>query len=148
MTKTVGLWIDLQKAVIVSATERSVEVESRHSDIDNCRWQLDVWEVPAAIRLRMSNDHMERFYKDVSDRVLDARFILIFGPGEAKREIIRRIGSDNFTGAIVGVESAGSMTDFQIVMKCQNQFQFFPALDTDLALSDRTTTNGSLVMKA
>jgi len=120
--KTVGLWIDLQKAVIVSATEQVVDIEFVSSHIDSRRWQLDVWELPAAIRERMSDDHLGRFYKNVSGCVLDARSIIIFGPGEAKSELRRRLATDNYTGKIVGFESAGRMTDSQIVNKVQCQF--------------------------
>lgn len=120
--KTVGLWIDLQKAVIVSATEQVVDIEFVNSYIDSRRWQLDVWELPPAIRQRMSDDQLARFYKNVSGCVLDARSILIFGPGEAKSELRKRLDTDNYSGTIVGFESAGRMTESQIVNKVQCQF--------------------------
>lgn len=128
MIKTVGLWIDLQKAVIVSATEQVVDIEFVNSYIDSRRWQLDVWELPPAIRQRMSDDQLARFYKNVSGCVLDARSILIFGPGEAKSELRRRLGTDNYSGTIVGFESAGSMTNSQIVSKVKQQFEALHAL--------------------
>lgn len=120
--KTVGLWIDLQKAVIVSATDQIVGIEFINSHIDSRRWQLDVWELPAAIRQRMSDDQLGRFYKNVSGCVFDARSILIFGPGEAKGELRRRLGIDNYAGTIVGFESAGRMTETQIVTKVKSRF--------------------------
>ncbi|MBK8303087.1 MAG: hypothetical protein WBC19_07845 [Pyrinomonadaceae bacterium] len=122
MMKTVGLWIDLQKAVIVSATEQVVGIEFVNSYIDNRRWQLDVWELPAAIKQRMSDDQLGRFYANVSGFVLNARSVLIFGPGEAKSELRRRLGIDNYTGTIVGCETAGRMTESQIVSKVQHRF--------------------------
>ena len=126
--KTVGLWIDLQKAVIVSATGQGAVIEFVHSDIDSRRWQLDVWKLPCDIRQRMSNDQLERFYKNVSGRVLDARSLFILGPGEAKGELRRRLGTDNFTGKIVGFESAGSMTEIQIVDRVHERFEELRAL--------------------
>ena len=123
MMKTVGLWIDLQKAVIVSATEQVVGIEFINSHIDSCRWQLDVWKLPAAIRQRMSDDQLGRFYKNVSGCVLDARSILILGPGEAKSELRMQLGTDNYSGTIVGFESAGSMTNSQIVNKVQRDLR-------------------------
>ena len=123
MMKTVGLWIDLQKAVIVSATEQVVGIEFINSHIDSCRWQLDVWKLPAAIRQRMSDDQLGRFYKNVSGCVLDARSILILGPGEPKSELRMQLGTDNYSGTIVGFESAGSMTNSQIVNKVQRDLR-------------------------
>ena len=121
--KTVGLWIDLQKAVIVSTTEQVFDIEFVNSNIDSRRWQLDVWELPPAIRQRMSDDQLGRFYKNVSGCVLDARSIFIFGPGEAKSELRMQLGADNYGGTIVGFESAGSMTNSQIVNKVQSRFE-------------------------
>ncbi|MEQ1922923.1 MAG: hypothetical protein ABL952_10495 [Pyrinomonadaceae bacterium] len=140
--KTVGLWIDLQKAVIVSATEQVVDVEFVNSYIDSRRWQLDVWELPAAIRQRMSEEQLGRFYEKVSECVIGSRSILIFGPGEAKCELRRRLGTDCYTGTIIGFESAGKMTNAQIVNKVQRRFVSHHAL-----VSLRSATQSSLALK-
>ena len=124
--KTVGLWIDVEKALIVSATERAIDIERVNSHIDSCRWQMDVWDLPAAIRKRLSDDQLGRSYETVSGHVLDARSILIFGPGDAKSELRRRLGTDDFTGTIVGFESADRMSESQIFTKVKNAQQRNP----------------------
>jgi len=118
--KTVGLWIDVEKALIVSATERGINIDLVNSDIDSCRWQMDVWELPAAIRKRLSDEQLGLFYETVSTRILDARSIQIFGPGDAKSELRRRLSTDDFAGTIIGFESAKRMSESQIFTKVRN----------------------------
>lgn len=120
--KTVGLWIDLQKAIIVSDTERGVDIAFVNSDIDHRQWQYDVWELSAELRQRMSNDQMGRFYGSISGSILDSRSIFIFGPGEAKRELTKQLQSDFYGGTILDVESAGLMTNSQIVERVRTRF--------------------------
>lgn len=120
--RNVGLWIDLQKAVIVSDTARGVDIEFVNSDIGNRRWQYDVWELPERVRQRLSIDQFARFYKSVSGSILDARSIHIFGPCNAKSELEKRLLIDKFTGPI-SVESAGRMTESQIVNAVSVRFK-------------------------
>ncbi|MDI1242757.1 MAG: hypothetical protein PSX80_12645 [bacterium] len=121
--KNVGLWIDVQKAIIVSATEQVFDIDFVNSDIDSCRWQMDVWELPTAIRKRLSDDQLGFFYETVSGRVLDARSILIFGPGDAKSHLRRRLSTDHFAGTIIGFESSETISESQIFTRVKTSFK-------------------------
>jgi hypothetical protein len=52
----------------------------------------------------------------------DAESILIFGPGEAKGELKKRIESKGLPGRIVGFETVDEMTDPQIAAKVRKHF--------------------------
>ena len=52
----------------------------------------------------------------------DAEAILLFGPGEAKGELKKRIERDKLGGRIVGVETVDKMTDRQIAAKVRQHF--------------------------
>jgi len=119
--KNVGLWIDLQKAVVVSDTGRSFDIEFVTSDIGNYWWQYEVWSLPDLVRQRMSSDQFGRFYGRVSRFILDARSIHILGPCEAKTELAKRLQFDAFIGPI-SVESAGAMTNSEIVDRVLTRF--------------------------
>ena len=54
--------------------------------------------------------------------IRDAESILLFGPGEAKGELKKRLEKDNLGERIVGVETADKMTDQQIAAKVKNHF--------------------------
>lgn len=120
--RNVGLWIDLQKAVIVSDTGRGVDIDFINSDIDQRQWQYDVWAIPGPIRQRLSLDQFGRFYTSVSGSVLDARSIHILGPCDAKSELEKRLLIDKYTGPI-SIESAGRMTESQIANALRIRFK-------------------------
>ena len=54
--------------------------------------------------------------------IRDAESILIFGPGEAKGELKKRLERGKLSGRIVGVETIDEMTDHQIAMKVRQYF--------------------------
>jgi hypothetical protein len=47
----------------------------------------------------------------------DAESILIFGPGEEKGELQKRLASKGLSGRIVGIETVDKMTDRQIAAR-------------------------------
>jgi len=53
----------------------------------------------------------------------DAESILIFGPGEAKGELRKRLEKDNLGGRIVAIETVDKMTDRQIAAKVRQYFR-------------------------
>ncbi|MGZ3495417.1 MAG: hypothetical protein ACXWM6_13620, partial [Thermodesulfobacteriota bacterium] len=53
----------------------------------------------------------------------DAESILIFGPGEAKGELKKRLVRNKLGGRIVGIETIDRMTDRQIAAKVRRYFQ-------------------------
>jgi hypothetical protein len=52
----------------------------------------------------------------------DAESILIFGPGEAKGELRKRLERNNLGGRIVAIETVDKMTDRQIAAKVRQHF--------------------------
>jgi len=54
--------------------------------------------------------------------IRDAEAILIFGPGEAKGELKRRLDKNRLGGRIAGVETVDKMTDRQIAAKARQHF--------------------------
>ena len=54
--------------------------------------------------------------------IRDADSIWIFGPGEAKVELEKRLKQEDLGGRIVGVETVDKMTDHQIAAKVRDHF--------------------------
>jgi hypothetical protein len=122
-----GLWIDHKKAVIVTVTDKGEEVKEITSHVEK---QLGRFEgersttpypaqlVPAAdSQQRDFTRHLDRYYDEVISQLRDAELILIFGPGEAKGELAKRIGGSGLSSRIACVETADKMTDRQIAAK-------------------------------
>jgi hypothetical protein len=59
----------------------------------------------------------------VISHIRDADSILIFGPGEAKGELKKRLESKGLGGRIVAVETTDKMTERQIAAKVRAYFQ-------------------------
>jgi hypothetical protein len=133
MKTAVGLWIDHRKAIIVAVTDRGEETgliiskaekQLRRSGDSPLKGSYDPVQVPAAdSRQKTLTGHLNIYYDAVIACIRDAESILIFGPGDAKGELKKRLKRDNIAGRIVGIETVDKMTDRQIAAKVRKYFQ-------------------------
>jgi len=119
MKKRVGLWIDHKKAVIFSLADEGAEIKRISSELkENVRFsggaQKESAEEHGDNRL---NGQLNDYYDEVVTYIRHAESILIFGPGEAKVELRKRLENMDLHGHIVGIETVDKMTDNQIVVK-------------------------------
>jgi stalled ribosome rescue protein Dom34 len=124
MKKEVGLWIDHTKAVIFSLSNEGAEVKRISSDLKkDVPFPGDVQKESAEVLgdKRLS-DHLNNYYDEVVNYICDAESILIFGPGEAKNVLKKRLESRKLHQRVVGFETADKMTDNQIVVKVRQRF--------------------------
>jgi hypothetical protein len=132
MKKYAGLWIDHKKAVLVIVTDGKEEKKLVLSDTERkLRFSGGAHSKTSYGAYRGSSEdtqdrrfmnHINRYYDEVISAVHDAESILIFGPGEAKGEIEKRLQGKNFHGQIVSVETADKMTDRQVTAKIHEHF--------------------------
>ena len=132
MKTNVGLWIDHRKAVVVAITDKGeettlvvskVEKQLRRTGDAPLKGRFDKLSVPADdSRQRALTGQLNSYYDAVSACLGAAESILLFGPGEAKVEMRKRLKKRNFGGRIVCVEPADKMTDRQVATKVR---QFF-----------------------
>jgi len=132
MKTKVGLWIDHEKAMVVAVTDKGeeiglviskVEKQLRRSGDLPLKGSYEAQQVPAGdSRQKKLTGHLNIYYDAVIASIREAESILIFGPGEAKGELKRRLERDHLGGRIVGVETADKMTDRQIVAKVRKHF--------------------------
>jgi hypothetical protein len=118
MIEKVGLWIDHQKAVIVTILEKGEEIKEIRSEVEK---DLEIF---ADDRRQSSfSEHLNIYYDAVIDCVRDADSILIFGAGEAKDEFRKHFRKDkHLSDRIVDVLTADKMTDRQIAAKVREYF--------------------------
>jgi stalled ribosome rescue protein Dom34 len=123
--KQAGLWIDHRKAVIVIVTDGGEEIRRITSNMEkHVRFASGSSEDGSAedTRDRQFTSHLGGYYDKIISCIRDAESILIFGPGEAKREIERRLEREELGGRIVGIETVDKMTDRQIAKKVRQHF--------------------------
>jgi hypothetical protein len=77
---------------------------------------------PDDSRERKFTGHLNIYYDAVIACIRDAESILIFGPGEAKGELQKRIKKNKLGGRIVGIETVDKMTNRQIAWKVRQYF--------------------------
>ncbi|MGA3288264.1 MAG: hypothetical protein ABSD46_12655 [Bacteroidota bacterium] len=124
MKKEVGLWIDHTKAVIFSLADEGAKIKRISSELKNNvrfsgRAQKESAEEHEDKRL---TGHLNNYYDEVIDYFCDAESILIFGPGETKRELKKKLESRKLHRKVVGFETVDKMTDNQIVAKVRQHF--------------------------
>jgi hypothetical protein len=125
MNKRVGLWLDRNKAVIVSITDSGEERKRITSDMEH--YVLYSTTVPGDgspenIRDRRYWNHLGEYYDSIIAHIRDAKAIQIFGPGEAKYELKKHLEEEGLSEYIVSMEDAEKLTDDQIGVKVQARF--------------------------
>src|SRR5512140_815838 len=119
-----GLWIDHRKAVIVKIKDKEEEVKEITSHMEkHVRYSNSEAEGGAGedVRDRKFGNHLNDFYDKVIEVIRDADSIQIFGPGEAKGELEKRIKHEGLKGRILAIETVDKMTDRQIAAKVREQ---------------------------
>ena len=69
-----------------------------------------------------SNSNLGKYFDEIITHIRDAELIQIFGPGDAKNELVKRLGKDGLKERMVEIETMDNMTDNQIVAKVREQF--------------------------
>ena len=132
MKTQVGVWIDHRKAVIVVVTDTGEEIrliisktekQLRRAGDSPLKGPYEAQQVPADdSRERKFTGELNLYYDAVIAGIRAADSLLIFGPGEAKGELAKRLERHHFSGRIVGSETADKMTQRQIAAKVRQYF--------------------------
>jgi hypothetical protein len=127
-----GVWIDHRKAIIVAITDKGKEMSlivskaEKHlerSGDSPLKGRYESQKVPSDnSRQRTLTGYLNIYYEAVIACFREAQSILIFGPGEAKGELKKRLIKSKLGGLIAGVETVDKMTDRQIAAKVRQYF--------------------------
>jgi hypothetical protein len=132
MKTAAGVWIDHRKAIIVTFSDKGEETQEILSDVEKQRGRFKGKRSTTSFesQLVQADDRQQReftkslkgFYEKVVSCFRNAKSVLIFGPGEAKGELKKRIEQNNHRDGVVVMESADKMTDRQIAAKAHHYF--------------------------
>jgi hypothetical protein len=126
MKRQAGLWIDHRGAFVVLVEDGAEKTERIESGMEkHIRFSgRSASEEGSADdqRDKQFESHLNRFYDKVISHIRNAESILLFGPGEAKGEIKKRLVNAGLGGRIVGVETVDKMTDREIAAKVRQHF--------------------------
>jgi hypothetical protein len=125
MAKQAGLWIDHRKAVIVIITEEGEEIKEITSKMEkHVRFTNGTGSEEGSSedrRDRQFGKHINSYYDKVVDVIRNADSIQIFGPGEAKGELNKRLEHHGLKEIVLAVETVDKMTDRQISAKVRGR---------------------------
>ena len=121
MKKRAGLWIDHRKAVIVIVADEGEEIKEIASNMEkHIRFKGGTASAVGSaedMRDREFGNHLNSYYDRVIAVLRDADSIQIFGPGEAKGELRKRLEHEGVKGHVLAMETVDKMTDRQIAAK-------------------------------
>ena len=123
MNTGIGLWPGHRKAVIVSDEGEEVrEITSHMEKHTRFAGRGSEHGSDEDIRDRQFEDHLNDYYDRVIAAIRDGDLIQIFGPGEAKGELEKRLESEGIKGNVLPIEAADKMTVRQIAAKVRRRF--------------------------
>jgi hypothetical protein len=126
MKKIAGLWIDHRKAVIVIVSDAGEEIKEITSDMEkHTRFTGGNASMDGStedVRDRQFGNHLNTFYESVIAVIRGADSIQIFGPGEAKHELAKRLEHDGMKDCISSIETVDKMTDHQVAAKVRENY--------------------------
>jgi hypothetical protein len=131
MKTTAGLWIDHKKAVIVVVTAKGEEIKLIISKVEKQPGRTGGVRTTTPYEKQvLADDSLERvfkghlnvYYDAVISCIRGAEAIQIFGPGEAKGELKKRIKRNKLSGRIVGIETVDKMSHRQISARVRQHF--------------------------
>ena len=125
MKKQAGLWIDHRKAVVVLISDEGEEIKKVISGMEkHVRFTGGTGSENGSsedVRDRQFGNHLNSFYDEVIALLRDADTIQIFGPGEAKGELEKRIEHECLKAKILEIKTGEKMADPQIAAKVRER---------------------------
>lgn len=132
MNSKTGIWLDHREAVIVTMDppkDRTVRVLSKaekhpeRTGDSPLKGRYESRAVPADDKRQQAlTGELNRYYDAVIAAAGGAGTLFIFGPGEAKGELKKRLEAKGLGSRVAAIDSADKLTDPQIAEKVRNFF--------------------------
>ncbi|MCL4528902.1 MAG: hypothetical protein M1282_05780 [Chloroflexi bacterium] len=133
MLKRIGLWIDHKKSLMVILDEKKENIQTIESGVGkhiHYRGATHT-KTPYSAQYQQGDDQLDkkfserlnRFYKNIISKIRGADALLIFGPGEAKLELEKRLAHEKVRVQDIQIECADKMTERQVAAKVRKHFR-------------------------
>jgi len=127
----VGIWIDHREAILVFPSHDNDELVRISADAESQpRRSGSPPTGPYEAQLVQADDSRDRryagllarYYDEVVERVAGSAAVFVFGPGEAKGELLKRLEASR-PGCAVSAEASARLTIGQMVHRVRAHFQ-------------------------
>ena len=127
MKRQAGLWIDHRETFIVFLGDNGEETRRIESGMEK-HVRFSGGNRPEDGSADDQQDrqfaaHLDKYYDEVIEHIGGAESILLFGPGEAKGELAKRLTRKGLGGRILGIETVDKMTAPQIAARVRQHFR-------------------------
>jgi|HubBroStandDraft_1064217.scaffolds.fasta_scaffold65937_3 hypothetical protein len=132
MIDSAGIWIDHRKAFVVTLSEdgedtklilSKVEKHAERGGDSPLKGRYEAHDVPADDRQqRALTGELNVYYDRVISTVRGYANVFLFGPGEAKNELHKRVVQMKVGDSVTAMEAADKMTDREIIAKVREYF--------------------------
>ena len=124
MARYAGVWIDHRQAVVVLASDGAEEVHEVSSEAHKPPHATGTSHTnkPEGTQERKYASELNVYYDAVIALVKNAADVLVFGPGEAKKQFSKRLQEEESLGPVVEVETTDKMTIPQIAVHVRKHF--------------------------
>ena len=132
--KNTGIWIDKEKAYIVSIENENETFETVSSNIEHYNIHggsgtkfkggpQDV--VQDSKYLEREKQQLKQYFKTIANEINDANALVIFGPADTNEKFSQELHKNykSLSAKIKGVEKADSMTDNQVKAWVRDYFK-------------------------
>jgi len=134
MDTRIGIWLDKEKAHIITLTENGEQKEIIESNAEF----RERYEGEKGTSGRFGDQYVNQerkkeerikhqlssYYKNIESRIKEADELYIFGPSEAKNELRKNLETNiDISSRIKAIDTADSMTDNQIIAKVREFFE-------------------------
>jgi hypothetical protein len=109
MIDSAGIWIDHRKAFVVTLSEDGEDTK------------LILSRVEKHPQRAVTGD-LNHFYDSVISAIRGYANVFLFGPGEAKHELHKRVVQMKVGDFVMAAEAADKMTDREIIAKVRDHF--------------------------
>jgi hypothetical protein len=132
MIDSAGIWIDHRKAFVVTLSADGEDTKLILSRVQKhperggdspLKGRYEAHRVPADdSRQRALTGELNIYYDAVISTIRGYANVLLFGPGEAKNELHKRVVQMKVGESVTAVEAADKMTDREIIAKVREYF--------------------------
>lgn len=134
MEKQMGVWIDKEKAILISLTEEGESIHKIESEVETrVRFTGEkkgfhrlggMLANPIKRKTERQKHQLHNYFKQIIKNIKDANEILILGPAETKKWLEKELkkNNDHIARKVRGVKSADYISENQIIEKVKKFF--------------------------
>lgn len=132
MGKNVGVWLDKEKAYLISVNGGKHRIEKIESNVESrVRYEGEkksysriggAFFNPSKKKTKREKHQLNHYLTDLSLKLSGAESILIFGPADVKKEL-RKVLIKRKDKPAIYLESAEQMTENQMVARVKDHFK-------------------------